>query len=66
MHIVRDLTPDTHRCGIGACPAVFETDRGTIVLVGKVLSDTDRAQLAERIGEGEVAIEIPRDLIQNV
>jgi hypothetical protein len=49
------------RCGGGGCPAVFETDKGTFLVVGRRLSSGEKAELPmDRI---EDALEIPRDLL---
>ena len=47
------------------CPAVHQTERGTLVIIGSVVSDP--AMLAElAIGPGERAIEVPLSLIPEV
>jgi hypothetical protein len=47
------------------CPAVHESDRQTLVIVGSVVTDPDTlAQLA--IGPGEMAIEVPAELLPEV
>lgn len=57
-----DLTPDKYRsCAIAACPAVFKTDRGTYVVIGKVLDDGVVPE--GRVGPGEIAVELPGDLL---
>jgi len=49
------------RCGGGGCPAVFETEQGTFLIVGRRLSPGEKAELPmDRI---EDALEIPRDLL---
>jgi len=43
------------------CPARYDTDRGTVVFVGREVTDPgDLAQLG--IGPGETAIEVPREV----
>ncbi len=40
------------------CPAKYGTDRGTIVFVGREITDpSERVQLG--IGDGETAVEVP-------
>ena len=57
-----DLTPEKYRsCAIAACPALFRTDRGTYVVIGKVLDDG--VVPAGRVGPGEIAVELPAELI---
>ena len=47
------------------CPAVHQTDRGTLMIVGSVVTDPEAlAQLA--IGPGETAIEVPLSLVPEV
>lgn len=47
----------------GTCPAVYETDRGTIAVQGKVVSDPEALGDAVNLAGDEVIIEIPRDLL---
>ena len=47
------------------CPAVHQTDRGTLMIVGSVVTDPEAlAQLA--VGPGETAIEVPVSLVPEV
>jgi hypothetical protein len=48
----------------GNCPAVYETDRGTVVVQGWKLAEGDQAwsDLVNLAGN-ETAIEIPRELL---
>jgi len=47
------------------CPAVHQSDQGTFVIVGSVV--TDPAALTQlAIGPGEVAIEVPFSLLPEV
>lgn len=62
-----EITPESLCCVIGTCPAVFETDSGSYVLIGKVVKDGDSAALlAGRIGPDEVAIEIPKEFLSRL
>ncbi|WP_205650413.1 hypothetical protein [Actinoplanes solisilvae] len=47
-------------CVIGSCPTVYVTDRGTVVVQGYAISETD-AGLTLAPGEG--LVEIPCDLL---
>jgi hypothetical protein len=64
---VTEITPLSARCGVGPCPAVFSTDRGTCLIVGKVpkMDDIPR-QAQEKIGEGEVLIEVPIGVLKGL
>ncbi len=47
------------------CPAVHQTDRGTLMVVGRRVTDGEAlAQMA--IGEDEIAIEVPEGLLPEV
>lgn len=59
-----EITPESMRCIIGSCPAVYETDRGTIVLIGKRLDSRTMAQLLPgKVAPHEEAIEVSRELL---
>lgn len=58
-----NITPRTVQCGIGACPAIFRTDQGTYVLVGKKVTNPE---LATRVGKDEAAIEVPKFLLEGL
>ena len=64
---INEITPKELRCFIGACPSAYEgtRERNEIYLiVGRQVNPAD-AGLEKRVGEGEVLIEIPRELIDN-
>ena len=60
--ILRELTAKRDRCGDSlTCPAVFEkADAGKLVIVG---AKAAQQEVAERVGQGEVALEIDRALV---
>jgi hypothetical protein len=61
---VVEITPAYFRCVSCACPSVFETDRGTFILVGGKINREDAPEtIKSKIGAGETAIEIPKGLI---
>jgi hypothetical protein len=50
-------------CQAGTCPTVYETDRGTYVVQGYVV--TDEKALAELgLPAGESAVEVPAELLR--
>ena len=54
-----ELTPTKLRCGIGVCPGVYKTPTGSLVIVGRTLSQTElQDALPNRVGNHETAIEI--------
>lgn len=60
---MRDVTPKTHRCAIGAsCPAIYEQQDGHII-IGKVMTEIPE-EVAKRIGPDEFAIWVPKGLVK--
>ena len=59
-----EKTPAQFYCVTCACPSVFETNRGTYIIVGKELNLKEIAQeIKNKSGEGEIGIEVPKGLI---
>jgi acetyltransferase-like isoleucine patch superfamily enzyme len=52
-------------CSGGTCPAVFETDRGTYVVQGSVVTDPD-ALAALDLPAHETAVEVPASLLASL
>ena len=65
--IIKDMTPTSFQCVVGACPSFFETDKNTYILVGVQIhkSEIKNLGIESRVGGNEVAIEIPKELIDN-
>lgn len=64
---IEDITPPEFACGIGACPAVFLTDRGSILVVGRSIRQEElRPALRERVGPNEALVEVPKALLRNL
>jgi hypothetical protein len=50
----------------GACPSLYETDHGTIVVQGLELIDPEaRADLRDVL-DGETAVEVPKELLIDI
>lgn len=59
---VREITPRHLQCGVGPCPALFETDRGTYVIVGTRLSSKQTDDLMPgKVAPHEEAVEISKE-----
>ena len=64
---IREITPKEYQCIVGACPAVFQTDRGSILIVGRVLTEDERGRLPEiAVGKGEAVVEVPTGLLSKI
>ena len=62
LKIVKELTPKAMACGIGACPAIFETSNGSYAIIGKTLN-AKTLGIANRVGKDEILIEVPKTLL---
>jgi hypothetical protein len=64
---LNDITPATFACHTDkCCPAVFETDAGTYVIIGKKLSAEAGQLVAGRVGADEVVIEVQKAMIDGL
>jgi hypothetical protein len=52
-------------CQGGTCPAVYATDRGTLVVQGAVVTDP-QAVADANVPAGESLVEIPRELLEGL
>ena len=65
---IKDITPGNMACVIGSCPAIYEatkTGEESYLIIGRVVSPRE-AGLEVKVGEGEILIEIPRELFANL
>jgi hypothetical protein len=46
-------------CVDGTCPTIYETERGTVVVQGQLINQSDVT-----LGDGEALVEIPADLLK--
>jgi hypothetical protein len=46
-------------CEAGTCPAVYETDRGTLVVQGAIVADAEGVD----VPSGETLVEVPAALL---
>jgi hypothetical protein len=52
-------------CSGGTCPAVFETDRGTYVVQGSIVTDPEALATME-LPAHETAVEVPASLLASL
>ncbi len=50
----------------GACPSLYETDHGTVVVQGLELVDPDARADLRHVLPGETAVEVPRELLADI
>ena len=52
-------------CPIAGCPTIIENGEEYII-VGKILNDAELDQIKNKVGEGETAVKIPKNLIDDI
>ena len=64
---LKEITPAGFVCHQqGCCPAVFETENGSYVIIGKKLSSSAQAAVAGRVADDEFVIEVPKGMIDGI
>lgn len=64
-----DITPEAFACGncnSCTCPAVFETENDSYVIIGKKLPASVVDGLKSRMADDEFVIEVPRGMIDQL
>ncbi|MEC8009259.1 MAG: hypothetical protein VX185_00640 [Pseudomonadota bacterium] len=65
--MMKDITPESFACHTAdCCPAVYETENNSYVIVGKKLNDKQHAAIAAKVGEDEYVIEVPKEMIDQL
>ena len=60
----KEITPVSARCGVGPCPSIFQTDRGTFLVIGSIPAVNELPRnVRKKLGKGEVAIEVPQNVL---
>ena len=60
---IKDVTPSSFSCFGGGCPAIYETDRATFLIIGSKVDSPDNF-LPGKVGKDETIVEVPVELIQ--
>ncbi len=66
---LNEITPVEFACPSGCgcgCPAVFETESNSYVIIGKKLAASAVEQLKGRIADDEFAIEVQKGMIDGL
>ncbi|HEY9523376.1 MAG TPA: hypothetical protein VIR33_09055 [Thermopolyspora sp.] len=50
----------------GACPSLYETDRGTVIVQGLELIDPEARADLRHLLAGETAVEVPKELLIDI
>lgn len=61
---LNEVTPAEFVCHTQTCcPAIFETESGSYVIIGKKLSASAASLVEGRVGADEYVIEVPKGMI---
>ena len=61
-----EITPAKYRCEFdGSCPALFKSNQGTYVIIGKKVDLQSHSGLHGRIGDDETAVEISFEIVED-
>lgn len=64
---LKNITPPEFICqSCSACPAVFETENDSYIIIGKNLPAESQRQLKSHIGADEFVIEVPKGMIRKL
>ena len=65
---MKDITPSAFACNSCSCgcPAVFETENNSYVIIGKILPASAVEKLKGRIADDEYVIEVPKGMIDGL
>ncbi len=63
---MKDVTPLAFSCWCGGCPVIYETDRGTFLIIGSKVESPEKSGLLDKIGQNEEIIEVPAGLIREI
>lgn len=62
--VIDEISKTSMSCGIGFCPAIYQTKLNTFLIVGKHVPTTDLSgPVLDKIAEDEAVVEIPSDLL---
>ncbi|WP_084961458.1 hypothetical protein [Thermoactinospora rubra] len=54
----------TNTSNEGSCPALYRTDRGTVVVQGKIVTDPDALADVRDLAPDETIVEVPPDVLE--
>ena len=63
---LRNLTPKSLQCVAIGCPAIYEAKDNSYIIIGRIACKSAIEELGKAISEGEVAIQVPKKLFNNL
>jgi len=64
LKVLKEITPKEMSCLVGGCPAIFETNKDSYLLIGKAIKP-EKVGLSNKVAKDEILIEVPKNLIDN-
>lgn len=59
---MKNITPEKLQCVAGTCPAVYSTEDGRVIVIGKKV-DLEEAGLTEEVADDELAIAVDAEML---
>jgi hypothetical protein len=59
-----DVTPMKFQCMVGACPSIFESAQGVLIIGKRLAKAAVPASVWRKIGKDEALILVPKDLLK--
>jgi hypothetical protein len=66
VRLEENLTPSHLRCSMGGCPAVWKTNDGELIIIGKIAPEALTNHLRDQIGPDEFAVKISAEYFQQL
>ena len=64
---MKNITPEAFMCHTSnCCPAVYETETGSYVIVGRKLSAAAMETIKDRVADDEFVIEVEKGMIDGL
>jgi len=65
IYDIKNKTPTENACAVAACAAIYEDKSGKYLIVGKIEDAKNYSKLEGKVGEGEILISVPKEIIDN-
>lgn len=65
MAQLKDITPKQFSCTFAACPALYQTNEGDFVIVGKK-ADAQELGIADKVGKDQEAVIMDKEMLEKV
>jgi hypothetical protein len=63
---LKNITPKLMSCAAIGCSSIYKSKDGSYIIIGKLAHKSVIKELKNAISEGEVAIRVPKGLLENL